>query len=69
VASWHRSSLPRTASRSTTCRIADVDRDELLVHREPSGDGYANIERLAAGDTISPLIDVPPVDIAALLAR
>jgi len=48
--------------------IVDVDRNEVLVHRDPTGKAYASIERFAAGDVITPLIDVPPVDVAALLA-
>ena len=49
--------------------IVDVDRDEVLVHREPRDAAYASVERFVPGDTITPLIDVPPVDVAALLAR
>lgn len=49
--------------------IIDVNRDEVLVHREPRNNAYTNIERMVPGDRITPLIDVPPVDIAALLAR
>jgi Uma2 family endonuclease len=48
--------------------IVDVDRDEVLVHRDPSGEVYARVECFVAGDVITPLIDVPPVDVAALLA-
>lgn len=49
--------------------IVDVDRDEVLVHREPGDAAYASVERFGPGDAISPLIDLPPVDLAALLAR
>jgi Uma2 family endonuclease len=49
--------------------IVDVDRDEVLVHRSPSASAYASVERFTPGDTIVPLIDLPPVDVAALLAR
>ena len=49
--------------------IVDVDRDEVLVHREPVDGAYASVARFTPGDTIEPLIDVPPVDVAALLAR
>jgi Uma2 family endonuclease len=49
--------------------IVDVDRDEVLVHRAPSDAGYASVERFKPGDTLVPLIDVAPVDVAALLAR
>ena len=49
--------------------IVDVDRDEVIVHREPSATRYASVTRFAPGDTITPLVDLPPIDIAALLAR
>jgi Uma2 family endonuclease len=49
--------------------IVDVDRDEVLVHREPADGAYANVARVTPGDSLTPLIDVPPVDVAALLAR
>lgn len=49
--------------------IVDVERDEVLVHRDPRADGYATITRHAPGDTVQPLVDVPAVDLAALLAR
>jgi Uma2 family endonuclease len=48
--------------------IVDVDRDEVLVHREPRDGTYASVERFVPGDHVAPLIDVPPVDVAALLA-
>jgi Uma2 family endonuclease len=48
--------------------IVDVGRNEVLVHREPGGDTYANVARFVAGDKISPLADLPQVDVAALLA-
>jgi Uma2 family endonuclease len=49
--------------------IVDVDRDEVLVHREPSGAAYATVQRFAPGDHITPLVDIAPIDVAALLAR
>ncbi len=49
--------------------IVDVDRDEVLVHRQPHDDVYASVERFAPGAKISPLIDVAAVDVAELLAR
>jgi Uma2 family endonuclease len=49
--------------------IVDVDRNEVLVHREPGDMSYASVERFVAGDAISPLVDIPPIDVAALLAR
>jgi Uma2 family endonuclease len=49
--------------------IVDVDRNEVLVHREPGDMSYASVERFVAGDAISPLVDLPPIDVAALLAR
>lgn len=48
--------------------IVDVDRDELLVQRSPVGDMYASVERFAPDDTVTPLVDATPVDVAALLA-
>jgi Uma2 family endonuclease len=48
--------------------IVDVVRNELLVHRAPAGDAYADVTRFVAGDVVSPLVDVAPVDVAALLA-
>jgi hypothetical protein len=38
-------------------------------YREPRDTAYASVERFAPGDTISPLVDLPPVDVAALLGR
>jgi Uma2 family endonuclease len=48
--------------------IVDVVRNELLVHRAPAGDAYADVRRFVAGDVVSPIVDVAPVDVAALLA-
>jgi Uma2 family endonuclease len=48
--------------------IVDVVRNEVLVHRDPTEKGYASVERFVAGDVIAPLLDVPPVDVASLLA-
>ena len=36
--------------------IADVRQERLLVHREPQGDGYANVTELAGDDTVTPLL-------------
>jgi hypothetical protein len=41
----------------------------VLVHREPCEAAHATVERFAPGQAIVPLIDVRPVDAAALLAR
>lgn len=49
--------------------IVDVDRNEVLVHRSPRAEAYGSIKRFAAGDVITPLIDLPAVDVSALLAR
>lgn len=49
--------------------IVDVDRDEVLVHREPRGSVYESVERFAPGDVVSALIEVPPVDVRELLGR
>lgn len=49
--------------------IVDVDVDEVLVHRDPDATAYATVERFAPGDHITPLVDIAPIDVAALLAR
>ena len=49
--------------------IVDADRDEVLVHRDPRDGAYASVQRFAPGEQLTPLIDLPPVDVAALLAR
>ena len=49
--------------------IVDVDRDEVLVHRSPSGAVYASVDTFVPGAQITPLVDLPAVDLAALLAR
>ncbi len=49
--------------------IIDVDHDKVLVHRSPGGDGYASVESFVHGDRVTPLVDLPAVDVAALLAR
>ena len=49
--------------------IVDVDRDELIVHRSPGDGAYTSIERFGPGDVVTPLVDAPAVDVAALLAR
>jgi len=49
--------------------IVDIDRNELLVHRQPGAGAYASVARFAAGDVVAPLVDAPPVDVAALLGR
>ena len=49
--------------------IVDVNRNDVLVHRQPRDGSYESVERFKPGDTIGPLIDVAPVDVAALLAR
>jgi hypothetical protein len=45
-----------------------VVRNELLVHRAPYGDAYADVKRFVAGDVVSPLADVVPDDIVSRLA-
>lgn len=49
--------------------VVDIDRDDVLVHREPRDGGYEVLERFVPGHVITALIDVPPVDVSALLAR
>ena len=48
--------------------IVDVDRDELVVHRSPSGGTYASVERFVPGEIVTALAGATPVDVAALLA-
>jgi len=47
--------------------IVDVERREVLVHSEPRPDGYALVRRYVVGELVPPPVDVPPVDVAALL--
>ena len=35
--------------------IEDLQHDHLLVHRDPSGEGYSTILELSPGDSVSPL--------------
>jgi Uma2 family endonuclease len=49
--------------------IVDVDRDDVLVHRQPRAGTYTSVERFVPGDVITPLVAAPPVDVAALLGR
>lgn len=35
--------------------VIDIPHDRLVVHREPTADGYANVESLERGTSISPL--------------
>lgn len=46
--------------------IVEVVDRLLLVHRRPEGERYADIERFTDGETVQPLVDVPPVSITAL---
>lgn len=46
--------------------IVDVVDRVLLVHRRPEGERYADVERFTDGETVQPLVDVPPVSITAL---
>ncbi len=49
--------------------IVDVNRNDVLVHRLPRDESYESVERFGPGATIAPLIDVPPIDVSALLGR
>jgi len=49
--------------------IVDVERAEVLVHSEPGPDGYAVVRRYGLGKLVPPPVEVPPVDVAALLGR
>ena len=35
--------------------IADLEREELIVHREPEGNGYRKVETRRGDDVVSPL--------------
>jgi Uma2 family endonuclease len=35
--------------------VVDIPHDRLVVHREPTADGYASVRSVARGETISPL--------------
>ncbi|MGI8731283.1 MAG: Uma2 family endonuclease [Solirubrobacteraceae bacterium] len=49
--------------------VVDIDRDDVLVHREPHNGAYEVLERFVPGDVITALIDLPPVDVSSLLGR
>lgn len=50
--------------------IVDLDRDEVLVRRDPGGGAYATVERFVAGDVVVALVDgLARIDVGALLAR
>jgi Uma2 family endonuclease len=72
-----RGTLARDAGKAATYAaagvpeywIVDLDRDEVLVRREPGPTAYASIERFVPGDVVRPLAGVlPAIDVAALLA-
>lgn len=47
----------------------DIETAEVVVRREPTADGYAELRRFSPGETITPPVTAPPVDVAALLGR
>jgi len=47
--------------------IVDVERAQVIVHAEPRADGYARVRRYVPGELVPPPVDVPPVDVTALL--
>jgi Uma2 family endonuclease len=47
----------------------DIETAEVVVRREPTADGYADLRRFGPGETIAPPVAAPPVDVAALLGR
>lgn len=47
--------------------VLDVQRREIVVHREPSGDGYVSIERVGAGDTLTATMVALTVPVADLV--
>ena len=44
--------------------VLDLTRDRLLIHREPTAEGYASVRELPRGETISP-VAFPDVTFAA----
>jgi Uma2 family endonuclease len=72
-----RGTLARDAGKATAYAaagvpeywIVDLDRDEVLVRREPGPTAFASIERFMPGDVVRPLASaLPAIDVAALLA-
>ena len=49
--------------------LVDVDLDEVLVHRDPHDGEYRSVQRVVPGEQLTPLVDLPPIDVAAALAR
>lgn len=48
--------------------IVDPVESVIEVHRQPTGDLYAEVERHPAGATVAPAaLEVPPIDVGALL--
>ncbi len=47
----------------------DIEAAEVVVRRDPTADDYAHLRRFVPGEAITPPVDAPPVDVAALLGR
>lgn len=45
----------------------DLEHAEVVVRRDPAGDGYRELRRIGRGESIQPLADAPALDVAALL--
>jgi Uma2 family endonuclease len=47
--------------------LVDVPDRAVLVHREPEGDRYGSVTTVGDGDTVTPLLGRPDVDVSELL--
>ena len=47
----------------------DLEEGELVVRREPTVDGYADLRRFGPGEAVTSLVATPPVDVSSLLGR
>jgi Uma2 family endonuclease len=45
----------------------DLDAAEILVRRDPAGEGYAEMRRYGPDDAVASLLDAPVVDVGAIL--
>ena len=47
--------------------VLDVQRREIVVHREPSGERYEHVERVGVGDTLTATMVALTVPVADLV--
>lgn len=55
------------AAEVTEYWIVDVERAEVVVHSDPRAHGYAVERRYVRGEHVPPPVDIPSVDVDALL--